>query len=81
VPANARAVRADLRVVRASRDGRLAWFAGDGDFRGAPTFSFEAPRGRRNAVRVPLAGSGSGTFALRSTVATHAIVEITGYWE
>jgi hypothetical protein len=32
-------------------------------------------------VRVPLAASGSGAFAVRSTVGAHLLVEVTGYYE
>ena len=81
IPASARAVRVDLQVLRAPRAGRLQWYAGDVTGAGAAGFPFTAPRGRRNAVRVPLAASGSGAFTVRSTVGAHLLVEVTGYYE
>jgi hypothetical protein len=81
VPASARALRVDLQVLQAPRQGRLQWFAGDEGAGGAASMPFQRPRGRRNGVRMPLAASGSGAFALRATVGVHVLVEVTGYYQ
>ena len=83
VPARARALRATVRVLGARRSGALQIFAADAAPASGERLAFTPPRTRFPGVRVPLAASGSGAFALRAASGgpVHVVIEVSGWYE
>ena len=85
IPDTAKAVSINAAVVLAPGPGNLTFYPGDLSAPTASNINFTAGQTRANSAVVKLAGSGSGTFAVRQFTNpagnTHVIVDVNGYFE
>ncbi|HXT51948.1 MAG TPA: hypothetical protein VN811_12955, partial [Thermoanaerobaculia bacterium] len=79
VPANAKAIAADVSVLQTPRAGTLRLFAAGAGANSGVKLAFRAPRGGLQGLRVPL--SASGAFAARSSRPAQLVVDVTGYFD
>ncbi len=84
IPAEARAVAANVTVVSPSGQGHVALFPGNYPQPITSTLNFNAGAIRANSAILPLATDGSGTLSAFTSVAgngtVHLILDISGYF-
>jgi hypothetical protein len=81
IPANAKALAVNIAVSDPPGFGNVRLFPGNFDTTSTSTINFTTGVTRANNAIVPLATSGSGTFALQSSVAgVHVAVDVMGYF-
>jgi hypothetical protein len=81
IPANAKALAVNIAVSDPPGFGNVRLFPGNFDSTSTSTINFTTGVTRANNAIVPLATSGSGTFALQSSVAgVHVVVDVMGYF-
>jgi hypothetical protein len=85
IPTTAKAISVNAAVVLAPGPGNLTFYPGDLSAPTASNINFTAGQTRANNAVVKLAGSGSGTFAIRQFTNppgnTHVIVDVNGYFQ
>jgi hypothetical protein len=85
IPDTAKAISINAAVVLAPGPGNLTFFPGDLSAPNASNINFTGGQTRANNAVVKLAGSGSGTFAVRQFTNpagnTQVIVDVNGYFE
>ncbi|HEV8242072.1 MAG TPA: hypothetical protein VGS57_22090 [Thermoanaerobaculia bacterium] len=79
VPANAKALSADVSLLQVRRAGTLKLFAAGAAANSGVSLSFRPPRGGANGVRVPL--SAAGAFAAKSSRPVQLLLDVTGYFD
>lgn len=84
VPANARAIAANVTVVSPSVGGYLTLFQGNYPQPSTSTINFAARRTLANSAILPLATDGTGTLAvtpaLPSGSSVHLLIDVSGYF-
>lgn len=84
IPAEARAVAANVTVVSPTGQGHVALFPGNYPQPVTSTLNFNAGAVRANSAILPLATDGSGTLSAVSSVAgngsVHLILDVSGYF-
>jgi hypothetical protein len=85
IPASAKAISINAAIVGAPGPGNLAFYPGDTSAPNASNINFTLGQTRANNAVVKLAGSGSGTFAVRQATSpagnTHVVVDVNGYFQ
>jgi len=83
IPANAKAVVANLTVVNPSASGHLTLFPGNSSLPNTTSLSFKPGTIRANNAVIMLASSGSGAFGVNnsSSAPVHFIVDVSGYFQ
>jgi hypothetical protein len=85
IPATAKAISINATVVTAPSPGNLAFYPGDLSAPNASNINFTNGQTRANNAVVKLAGSGSGSFAVRQATSpagsTHVLVDVNGYFQ
>jgi hypothetical protein len=81
IPANARAVAANVTAVEANVAGQLVLYASNLALPDTSTLSFPAGQARGSFTVLGLPTDGSGTLVALSPIAsTHLLVDVTGYF-
>jgi hypothetical protein len=85
IPATAKAISINAAVVVAPGPGNFTFYPGDLSAPAASNLNFTGGQTRANSAVVKLAGSGSGTFAVRQFTSpagnTHLVVDVNGYFQ
>jgi hypothetical protein len=85
IPATAKAISINAAVVVAPGPGNLTFYPGDLSAPASSNINFTGGQTRANSAVVKLAGSGSGTFAIRQFTSpagsTQVIVDVNGYFQ
>jgi hypothetical protein len=84
VPANARAIQANIAAVGPTGAGNLRLYPGDGTTPATSALNFAAGQTRANNGVFPLAGNGNGALALLATVtgsgSVNVVLDVAGYF-
>lgn len=81
VPAGARAVAVNLTAVSPSQTGFFALYIGNTVWGGTSTMNYRSGKTRANNAVVPLSPDGKVGVRNGSTVSTHFIIDVSGYFE
>jgi hypothetical protein len=85
IPASAKAISINATVVSPPGAGNFAFYPGDTSAPVASNINFTVGQTRANNAVVKLAGSGSGTFAVRQATGSggsaHVVVDVNGYFQ
>ncbi|MES1245802.1 MAG: intradiol ring-cleavage dioxygenase [Acidobacteriota bacterium] len=79
VPSGAKALVADVSVLKSKRAGSLKLFAAGADPATVAGLAFRAKRSNLNEVHIPL--SDEGAFSVRSNRSAHLLIDVTGYYD
>lgn len=84
IPADARAIAANITSVAPTGLGNLRLYPGDGAVPSTSSLNFGVGQTRANNGVFPLAGNGDGTLGILATVAAsgsvHVVLDVTGYF-
>ena len=85
IPADARAITANIAAVASTGAGNIRLYAGDGTVPQTAAVNFGAGQTRANNGVFALANNGNGTLAIFAAVAgggtVHAVLDVTGYFD